>query len=85
MKYFYLICLISFLNFSCIPRSQYDDLLKQNKFLEEKILLEKSNQKEKSDLEFKIHNILFDLDICNAKIRSLDQKLIECLNLKECK
>jgi len=85
VKYFYLTCLVIFFNMSCVPKNQYDILLKEKRDLEERIDYHRTVQREYDNLDFKYRNLMFDLDICNNKIRSLDTKLIECLNTKECK
>lgn len=83
MKYFCFLCLILSLNISCVSKTRFDDIQKENKELQNLISKIQLKDREAQTLEFKIRNIIFDLDICNTKLKRQDVKLLECVKMTE--
>ena len=85
MKYFYVICLLISSFYSCVPRQEYDRVLKENKEIKSIVQRNELLTQELRQLEFKVRNIEFSLQMCEIKLRKQDKKLIECINVRGCK
>lgn len=83
MKYFYLTALVIILNLSCVPKIKFDKVQEENKKLEKELRIKESRDRDFEGLEFKLRNIMFDLDLCQNKIKRQDRKLLECVNMLE--
>lgn len=85
MNYFYIICLLVASLFSCVSRHEYDRVLKENKDVKSIIQRNDLLAQELRQLEFKVRNIEFSLQMCEIKLRKQDRKLVECMNVRGCK
>lgn len=85
MKYFYIICLLTTSLCACVPRQEYDRVLKENKEIKNIIQTNDLLSQELRQLEFKIRNIEFSLKMCEIKLRKQDRRIIDCMNIKGCK
>lgn len=85
MKYKYVVYLLSLFLLSCVPRQEYDRVLKENKEIKNIIETNELLTQELRQLEFKVRNIEFSLQMCEMKLRKQDKKLVECMNIKGCK
>ena len=85
MKYFCVVCLLILSLFSCVPRQEYDRVLKENKDIKSIVQRNELLTQELRQLEFKVRNIEFSLQMCEIKLRKQDKKLIECVRIRGCK
>lgn len=85
MKYFYIICLLITSFWSCVPRQEYDRVLKENSNIKSVVQKNELLTQELRQLEFKVRNIEFSLQMCEIKLRKQDKKLVECMNVRGCK
>ena len=85
MRNLYLSCLLIVSFCSCVPRQEYDRIMKENKKIKRVIQTNELLTQELRQLEFKVRNIEFSLQMCEIKLRKQDRKLVECLNLRGCK
>jgi hypothetical protein len=85
MNYFYIVCLLMISLYSCVPRQEYDRVLKENKNIKSIIQANELLTQDLRQLEFKIRNAEFSLQMCEIKLRKQDRKLIECMNTRGCK
>ena len=85
MKYFYIICLLITSFWSCVPRQEYDRVLKENSNIKSIVQKNELLTQELRQLEFKVRNIEFSLQMCEIKLRKQDKKLVECMNVRGCK
>ena len=85
MKHFYIIFLLITFFYSCVPRQEYDRVLKENKDIKNIIQTNELLTQEIRQLEFKVRNIEFSLQMCEIKLRKQDKKLVECINARGCK
>ncbi len=85
MKYKYVVYLLSLFLLSCVPRQEYDRVLKENKEIKNIIETNELLTQELRQLEFKVRNIEFSLQMCEMKLRKQDKKLVECMNIRGCK
>ena len=85
MKYFCVVCLLILSLFSCVPSQEYDRVLKENKDIKSIVQRNELLTQELRQLEFKVRNIEFSLQMCEIKLRKQDKKLIECMSIRGCK
>ena len=85
MKYFCVACLLVLSLFSCVSRQEHDRVLKENKDIKNIIQKNELLTQELRQLEFKVRNIEFSLQMCEIKLRKQDKKLVECMNTRGCK
>ena len=83
MKYFYLSSLVILLNLSCVPKIKYDKIQEENHALRKEIKIKERRDRDLESLEFKLRNVMFDLDLCKNKIKRQDRKLLEYVNMLE--
>jgi len=85
MKHFFIMCLLMSSFNSCVPRQEYDRVLKENKEIKSIIQTNEMLMQELKQLDFKVKNIEFSLQMCKIKLRRQDKKLVECMNRRGCK
>ena len=85
MKYFYVICLLIASLCACVSRQEYDRVFKENKDIKNIVQRNELLTQELRQLEFKVRNIEFSLQMCEIKLRKQDKKLVECINVRGCK
>ena len=85
MKYFYITFLLITSLYSCFPYQEYDRVIKENKSIKSIIQTNELLTQELRQLEFKVKNIEFSLQMCEIKLRKQDKKLVECMNVRGCK
>ncbi len=85
MRNIYLLCLLIISFCSCVPRQEYDRVMKENKEIKRVIQTNKLLTQELRQLDFKVRNIAFSLQMCEIKLRKQDRKLVECMNIRGCK
>ena len=85
MKNLYLSCFLIVSSSSCVPRQEYDRVMKENKEIKRVIQTNELLIQELRQLEFKVRNIEFSLQMCEIKLRKQDRKLVECMNVRGCK
>ena len=85
MKYKHVVFLLSLFLLSCVPRQEYDRVLKENREIKNIIETNELLTQELRQLEFKVRNIEFSLQMCEMKLRRQDKKLVECMNIRGCK
>jgi len=59
--------------------------MKENKEIKRVIQTNELLTQELRQLEFKVRNIEFSLQMCEIKLRKQDRKLVECMNVRGCK
>lgn len=85
MKYFFIVCLLTSFLYSCVPRQEYDKVLRENKEIKNIVQKNELLIQEIRQIEFKVKDIEFSLQMCEIKLRKQDRKLIECMNTRGCK
>ena len=85
MKFFCIACLLILSLASCVPRQEYDRVLKENREIKNIIETNELLTQELRQIEFKVRNIEFSLQMCEMKLRRQDKKLVECMNVRGCK
>ena len=85
MKYFYIILLLIISLYSCVTRKEHDKVLKENRDI--KNIIERNDllTQELKELNFKIKNIEFSLQMYEIRLRRQEKKLVECINTRGCK
>ena len=85
MKYLYIICLIIMSLYSCISQREYNRVLNENKDIMKTSEKNDLLTQDVRQLEFKIKNTEFSLQMCEIKLRKQDRKLVACINMRGCK
>ena len=85
MRNLYLFCFLIVSFCSCVSRQEYDRVMKENKEIKRVIQTNELLTQELRQLEFKVRNIEFSLQMCEIKLRKQDRKLVECMNVRGCK
>ena len=85
MKYKHVVFLLNLFLLSCVPRQEYDRVLKENREIKNIIETNELLTQELRQIEFKVRNIEFSLQMCEMKLRKQDKKLVECMNIRGCK
>tara|TARA_B100001287_G_C22421410_1_gene407042 strand:+ start:381 stop:605 length:225 start_codon:yes stop_codon:yes gene_type:complete len=70
---------------SCVPKQEYDRVLKVNKDIKSIMQTNEILTQELKQLNFKVKNIEFSLQMCEIKLRKQNKNLVKCINLRGCK